>query len=46
MDYTCNLIMVYDFEHDKLTDYKFSDKIKVGIFEDFEIDFLMVDISR
>ncbi len=39
MDDTCNLIMVYDFEQDKLTDYKFSDKIKVGIFEDFEFVF-------
>ena len=33
------LIMVYNFEHDALEEYSFSDKVKAGIYEDFEIDF-------
>ena len=32
-------IMVYHFEHDTFEQYSFSDKVKAGIYEDFEIDF-------
>ena len=31
--------MVYNFEHDALEEYSFSDKVKAEIFEDLEIDF-------
>lgn len=34
-----NLIIVYNFEQDTMHDYTFSDKVKAGIYEDFEIDF-------
>lgn len=33
------LIMVYNFQHDTFEQYSFSDKVKAGIYEDFEIDF-------
>ena len=32
-------IMLYDFEHDTVEEYSFSDKIKVGIYDNLEIDF-------
>ena len=32
-------IMVYNFEYDTFEEYTFSDKVKAGIYEDFEIDF-------
>ena len=32
-------IMVYHFELDTFEQYSFSDKVKAGIYEDFEIDF-------
>ena len=32
-------ITVYNFEHDTFEEYSFSDKIKAGIYDDFEIDF-------
>lgn len=34
-----NRVMVYDFEHDTVEEYSFSDKVKAGIYEDLEIDF-------
>lgn len=39
------LIMVYNFEHDTFEQYSFSDKVKVGIYEDFEIDFAGIKIE-
>lgn len=33
---------VYDFDHDKMVDYPLSDKVRVGIYEDMEIDFSQV----
>lgn len=39
------LIMVYNFEHDTFEQYSFSDKVKAGIYEDFEIDFASVNIE-
>lgn len=32
-------VTVYNFEHDTIEEYSFSDKVKAGIYEDFEIDF-------
>lgn len=34
-----NRILVYGFEHDTIAEYTFSDKVRVGIYEDFEILF-------
>jgi len=44
-DYKKNQIMVYNFERDEMTDYTFSDKVKAGIYEDLEIDFLGINIE-
>lgn len=44
-DYERNLITVYDFEHDEMTDYTFQDHVKTGIYEDFAIDFSGIDIG-
>ena len=38
VDHEKNRIMVYNFEHDAMEEYSFSDKVKAGIYEDFEID--------
>ena len=38
------LIMVYNFEHDNFEQYSFSDKVRAGIYEDFEIDFSEMEI--
>lgn len=32
-------IIVYNFEHDTFEEYSFTDKVKAGIYENFEIDF-------
>lgn len=37
--------MVYNFEHDTVEEYSFSDKVKAGIYEDFEIDFAEISIE-
>lgn len=34
-----NRILVYGFEHDTIVEYTFSDRVKAGIYEDFEVDF-------
>lgn len=39
------LIMVYNFEHDTFAQYSFSDKVKVGIYEDFEINFSEISVE-
>ncbi|KAI4449384.1 hypothetical protein C823_003913 [Eubacterium plexicaudatum ASF492] len=39
------LIMVYNFEHDAFEQYSFTDKVKGGIFEDFEIDFSEISLE-
>jgi len=46
VDYDRNLITVYNFEHDEMTDYTFKDKVKAGIYEDFEIDFSGISIEN
>lgn len=38
-------VTVYNFEHDTVEEYSFSDKIKTGIYEDFEIDFAGMSIE-
>ena len=45
VDYERNLITVYNFEHDEMTDYTFNDKVKAGIYEDLEIDFAEISIE-
>lgn len=39
------VITVYDFQEETMTEYGFSDRIKAGIYEDFEIDFSKIDIE-
>lgn len=38
-------IIVYNFEHDTFEQYSFSDKLKAGIYKDFEIDFAGMSIE-
>ncbi len=45
VDYERNLITVYNFEHDEMTDHTWQDRVKAGIFEDFEIDFSEIGIE-
>lgn len=40
-----NRIMVYDFERDTVVEYTFSDKVKTGIYEGFEIDFSGISVE-
>ncbi len=44
VDAAKNRIMVYNFEHDSIEDYSFSDTIKAGIYEDLSIDFSEIDV--
>lgn len=46
VDHEKNHIIVYNFEHDTVDDYSFSDIVKVGIYEDFEIDFSEINIQN
>ncbi len=39
-----NRITIYNFEHEETDEYTFSDTVKVGIYEDFSIDFSQLDI--
>jgi len=38
-------VTVYDFEQDTFGEYSFSDKVKVGIYDDLEIDFSGINIG-
>ncbi len=40
-----NHVIVYDFEHDEVMDYTFSDKVKAGIYEDLEIEFSEIQME-
>lgn len=40
-----NRVVVYDFAHNEVSDYTFSDKVKAGIYDDFEIDFSEISIE-
>lgn len=37
-------VTVYNFEHDTFAEYSFLDKVKAGIYEDFEIDFSGISV--
>ena len=39
------VITVYDFVKDSMTEYGFADKVQVGIYEDFVIDFSQINIE-
>ena len=39
MDKQRNRITVYNFQNDDVKEFSFSDMVKAGIFEDFEMDF-------
>ena len=45
VDHEKNRITVYNFEHDRMEEYSFSDKVKAGIYEDFEIDFSGISVE-
>ena len=45
VDYMRNLITVYNFQQDEMTDYTFSDKVKAGIYDDLMIDFSEINID-
>ncbi|MCI8362952.1 Uma2 family endonuclease [Lachnospiraceae bacterium WCA-9-b2] len=38
-------VTVYDFQWDTVEEYTFSDKVRAGIFDDFEIDFSEIKIK-
>ena len=38
-------VMVYNFEQDTVEEYSFLDKVKAGIYGDFEIDFSGISIG-
>ncbi len=38
-------ITVYNFEHDTFEEYSFSDKVKTGIYDDFDINFAEINIE-
>ena len=43
VDYDRNLITVYNFEKDEMKEYTLLDQVKVGIYDDLEIDFGMLN---
>lgn len=45
VDPTKKRVMVYNFEYDAVEEYAFSDKVKAGIYDDFEIDFSGINIE-
>ena len=45
VDYEKKQIMVYNFESDEMTYYTFDDKIKAGIYENFEVDFSEIKLE-
>lgn len=38
-------IIVYNFEHDTVEEYTFSDRVRAGIYEDLEIDFSQIPVE-
>jgi len=40
-----NRITVYDFRHDKMEEYAFTDTVKAGIFDHLEIHFAEIDLG-
>ena len=45
VDLEKQIIIVYNFENEAVNNYTFSDKINVGIYEDFEIDFSQISVE-
>lgn len=45
VDHDKNVITVYNFEQDSMSEFEFADKVKVGIYEDFEIDFSKISME-
>ena len=45
VDYEKKQIMVYNFESDEMTYYTFDDKVKAGIYENFEVDFSEIKLE-
>lgn len=45
VDFEKDRITVYDFQRDSLEEYTFSDKVKAGIYDDFEIDFSEISVK-
>lgn len=39
-----NRVMVYNFEQDAVEEYSFADKVKAGIYEEFQVDFSEIRI--
>lgn len=39
-------VMVYNFEHGTIEEYSFLDKVKAGIYEDFEVDFAKLNLEQ
>lgn len=44
VDYEKEKITVYNFENEDMEEYTFSDKVKAGIYGDFEIDFSQIEL--
>lgn len=44
-DYEKRLVMVYDFEHDSVENYSFSDKVQSGILKGLVIDFSKISME-
>ena len=38
-------VTVYNFEHDLFEEYSFTDKVKAGIYNDFEVDFSKIRLE-
>lgn len=45
VDYEKKHIFVYNFEQNTVEEYSFSDRVKAGIYDDFEIDFSGLNIE-
>lgn len=45
VDHEKNRITVYNFENNVMEEYSFFDKVKAGIYEDFEIDFSGINLE-
>jgi len=45
VDFEKNRITVYNFENGFVDEFSFSDKVKAGIYEDFEIDFSEISLE-
>lgn len=44
IDQSKNRILIYNFEHNTMSEYTFSDTVKAGIYEDLYIDFSQINL--